>query len=110
MRWILVGLLCSSLGCAVRTGSGALSASNIPLAEGYVPKTRMKQRACNWRLLSLVAIGDERSAGDLQQAMASGADGLADIVVENEAFNAGLFSVNCITVTATPVNTGGSNG
>jgi hypothetical protein len=109
MRWILAGLICANLGCAVRTGSGALSASNVPLAEGYMPKTRDRTRACSWRLFSLVPIGKQTSATDLAASMARGANGLSDIVIENETFSAFLFSANCATVTATPVTTGGSS-
>lgn len=110
MRWILVGLVCISMGCAVRVGSGALSASDVPLSEGYVPKTRMKQRACNWRLFGMVPIGDEIRAADIQARMARGASGITDIVVENQSLNAIFFSMNCTTVSATPVTTGGGNG
>lgn len=110
MRWILVGLLSANLGCAVRTGSGALSASNIPMSEGYMPKTRMKQKACNWRLFSIIPIGEETRAGDIQARMARGSSGITDVVVENETISAFLYSVNCTTVTATPVTTGGNNG
>ena len=109
MRWILVGLAMTSLSCATRVGSGSLSASNIPLTEGYMPKTRLSQKACNLRFLGLVPIGDEVGAGDLQQRMARGANGLADIVVENENYFAFLLTAHCVSVTATPVNTGGSD-
>lgn len=110
MRVIFIGLVCSSLGCAVRTGSGALSASNVPMAEGYMPKTRMKQTACSWRIMGLIPVGDQTRASELQARMARGSSGITDIVIENQNVNALLFSANCVTVSATPVTTGGNNG
>ena len=110
MRWILLSLLSVNIGCAARTGSGALSASNIPMSEGYMPKTRMKEKACNWRLFNLIPIGQQTRAEDIQARMARGANGITDIVIETETVAPLLLvSMNCTTVTATPVTTGGSN-
>ena len=109
MRLILVGLIMTSLGCATRVGSGSISASNIPLNEGYVPKTRISQRECNWRFLGMVPLGAEVGVADLQERMSRGANGLANIVVENENFFGLFVNAHCIRVTATPVTTGGSD-
>ena len=109
MHRILLGLMMLGAGCALRTGSGSLSASNMPVNEGFVPKTRMQERGCNWYALSFIPVGPQVTVDQLKQRMISGADAIVNLSLENENYMAGLVAVHCLTLSATPVSTGGSH-
>ncbi len=107
MMRILLGLMVLMAGCTLRAGSGSLSASNVPLRDGFMPKTRMVERGCNWYALSFIPVGKQVTVDQLKQRMTDGADAIVNISVENENYMAGLVAVHCLNVTATPVTTGG---
>jgi len=108
MHRILIGLATLHLGCAVRVGSGSLIASNTATSSGYVPKTRAHQRVCNASVFG-VPVGTQNNVDSLLQRMSRGADGLVDIAIENENYFVMLAGIHCLSVTATPITTGGSD-
>ena len=105
MRQILFGLAVVLTGCAIRTGNGALSASTVQLTEGFVPRSRLQESACNFDIF-FIPLKKPTTVDMLAQRMSNGADGLIDLVVETQNYSTGLVNAQCIELNATPIRTG----